>query len=178
MYPFLRMARAVAQARKMPKGDFFVEHRVTTRIMPWDIDIFGELNNGRWLTLYDLARFGLAVRVGLADEMRRTKTALPVIAASVRYRRRVTLWQKVSITARLIGHDERFYYILQDMDRDGQRVGQAVFRMGFAKNGLIAPRDFFSHLDIDLDNMPELPEWVRLWIASEDGRPWPKEEKS
>ena len=43
--------------------------RVTT--LPTDIDLLRHMNNGRYLSLFDLGRWDLLVRTGLLDVMKR-----------------------------------------------------------------------------------------------------------
>ena len=52
MYPFLRLIKEVFKFRKAPQlgfGDVHISHHMC---MPWDLDPWVELNNGRTLTLY------------------------------------------------------------------------------------------------------------------------------
>ena len=65
MYPVIRLAKEFIKYRKAPAltlGDIHVSHHMC---LPWDIDLWMELNNGRTLTLYDLGRLILAKRSGL-----------------------------------------------------------------------------------------------------------------
>jgi len=60
MYPVIRMAKELlkfARAEPLSVTGTHVSHH---RCWPWDIDLWRELNNGRTLTLYDLARIPLA----------------------------------------------------------------------------------------------------------------------
>ena len=64
MYPYLRTIKVFLTAKR--KGD----HKLTDlsvmkmTVMPGDIDVFMELNNGRFLTLMDFGRFDVAIRSG------------------------------------------------------------------------------------------------------------------
>ena len=86
MYPFIRMATTMLAARNAPPLP--VGGRGITRhmAMPWDLDVFGEVNNGRLLSLYDLGRFSLAVRVGLREVTAQTHAA---ISTRIEFDRRV-----------------------------------------------------------------------------------------
>ena len=70
MYPFLRLIKEVFKFRKAPQlgfGDVHISHHMC---MPWDLDPWVELNNGRTLTLYDLGRIPLAARSGLLNVLK------------------------------------------------------------------------------------------------------------
>ena len=70
--------------------------------LPWDIDLWRELNNGRTLTLYDLGRIPLAGRVGLIKVLRRERWGLTMAGASVRYRRRIRVFDRIEMRSRLV----------------------------------------------------------------------------
>ena len=39
------------------------------RVAPTDLDVLGHMNNGRYASLFDLGRFDLLVRTGIADDV-------------------------------------------------------------------------------------------------------------
>ena len=63
MYPLLRFAKEMVKFRNAPRLDLLAPHVSTHRCWPWDLDPWIELNNGRTLTLYDLGRLPMAVRL-------------------------------------------------------------------------------------------------------------------
>ena len=128
MYPYLRMAYHMANAARGPKLGVFDPHSIETRIWPQDLDPWLELNNGRTLTLYDLGRLTMFHRSGLTALLRRKGWGATVAGSSVRYRRRVTLWQKVEIRSQVAGFDDRFVYVLQSMWAKGECAGQVLLR--------------------------------------------------
>lgn len=177
MYPILRIAHEIYRVRKLPPLGFFEQHRSQIRIYPWDLDIFMELNNGRTLTLYDIPRIALAKRNGIWEIMQKEKITMTVAGIAVRYRRRITLWQKITMTAQCIGLDEQFVYIVQNCYLNGQAAGQSLVRMAFVKNGIVPPKSLIERLRPDLV-IPPLPDWVNGYIDAANQRPWPPEETS
>ena len=71
MYPLIRFAREVMAARRAPRLPPMGAHVSTHRVWPWDLDPWWELNNGRTLTLYDLGRIPMAIRLGITETLRR-----------------------------------------------------------------------------------------------------------
>ena len=65
MYPYIRSIHALLSARKLPAMALYDTHVSQHRAWPWDTDMFGELNNGRILTLFELGRWQMAVRLGI-----------------------------------------------------------------------------------------------------------------
>ncbi len=166
------------RTRKAPELGLFERHESHIRIYPWDLDIFMELNNGRTLTLYDIARLALAKRIGLWKMMRADKMTMTVAGVSVQYRKRITIWQKITMSAQCVGADDRFLYIVQNCYRGGEPCGQALLRMAFVKGGIVSPREVIAKHYPDIE-YPPLPEWVEGYIHAASNRPWPPEsEKS
>lgn len=175
MYPFVRMAGEFLEHRNSPSLGPFDTHVSTHRCWPWDLDVFAELNNGRTLTLYDLGRLPLARRTGLIRLLLKRSWSLTMAGAAVRYRRRIRVFERFEMRSRLLGWDRRFMYIEQAMIVRGQAAGHIVYRGAVTdRNGIVPASDVAEALQPGLVS-PELPAWVRAWIAAEDARPWPPE---
>jgi acyl-CoA thioesterase FadM len=175
MYPFARMFWQLYLHRKSPPLPLTGTHVSYHYCLPWDIDMWRELNNGRTLTLYDLGRIPLAGRVGLIGVLRRKRWGLTMAGASVRYRRRVRAFERVEMRSRLIGWDARFMYLEQSMwNARGECASHILYRAAVTgRAGIVPTADLLAALGQDQAVTPPLPDWVRAWIAAEETRPWP-----
>lgn len=174
MYPFLRMAKELIRHRSAPPLPLTGTHVTRLTCWPWDIDMWGELNNGRSLTLYDLGRVPLAVRTGLARALRARRWGLTMAGAVVRWRRRVHSFETVEMHSRCLGWDARFLYIEQSMWKaDGSCASHAIYRAAITgPRGIVPPAEVaraMGHAPLS----PPLPDWVARWSALEADRPWP-----
>lgn len=173
MYPFIRMLKELAtsaRAEKLPITGTHVSHH---RCWPWDIDLWRELNNGRTLTLYDLGRIPLAQRTGLSRMLLKNRWGLTMAGASVRYRKRVRTFARFEMRSRLVGWDERFFYVEQSMWSGNDCANQIVYRSAVTdRNGIVAADRVREALGI-VEHSPELPAWIRAWIEADATRPWP-----
>lgn len=173
MYPFARLAFQMARARAAPPQGILDVHVSRHVCMPWDLDGFGELNNGRVLTLYDLGRFGMGVRIGLMRALRRRRWGLAVAGASLRYRRRVTAFRRIEMRTRLAGWDGRFFYIVQSMWVEGECCSQALLRTAVVAGGRAVPAAEVAAEMGHAGAAPVMEDWIVAWIAAEARRPWP-----
>ncbi|CUH38783.1 hypothetical protein JSE7799_01503 [Jannaschia seosinensis] len=175
MYPFVRLLWQMSRARRAaPLGarDPHVSHHLC---LPWDLDGFGELNNGRTLTLYDLGRFTLGARIGLIAALRRRRWGLAVAGVSIRYRRRVTVFQRIEMHTRIVGWDARFFYIVQSMWVKGTCCSEALLRTAVVARGKAVPSgEVAAEMGLPPES-PAMPGWVTAWIEAEGTRPWPPE---
>jgi len=173
MYPFIRMFNELRKFRSAPALPILGTHVSRHRCWPWDLDPWVELNNGRTLTLYDLGRLPLGQRTGLHKVLKAQGWGMTVAGNTVRYRRRVRGMDGVTMYSRCIGWDHRFLYIEQSMWKGDDCTSQQVIRSAVtSKAGIVPPARVLEALGQPQES-PELPGWVRAWIAAEDQRPWP-----
>lgn len=174
MYPLFRMALVIAQARRAPPLDPFGTHIGSHICLPWDIDPWMELNNGRTLTLYDLGRLSLGERTGLHRVAKEKRWAMAVAGASVRYRRRLRAFQRFEMRSKLAGWDHRFAYLEQSMWRDGECTSHVLIRSAITRGarGIVPPAEMAVALGLGPES-PALPDWIKAWTDADAGRPWP-----
>lgn len=175
MYPFARTLAIAAKESRKPRLGLYDTHVMAMRCWPFDIDYFLEMNNGRILTLFDLGRTALAIRIGLWDVLRRENWGLVVAGSTVRYRSRIRPLQRFEMRTRFLGWDHRFFYLEQAMWRGDTCCNHALLRTGVTRKGRLAPVDDVARaMDVSEGSRP-LPEWAQGWAAADVTRPWPPE---
>ena len=174
MYPVFRLLFQSRRHRADPALPLTGTHESRHLCWPWDLDIFAELNNGRTLTLYDLGRIPWSRKIGLTETLRRQGWQVAVAGASVRYRKRIRLFDRIDMKTRALGWDGRFFYVEQSMWLpDGACASHILIRSAITdRNGIVAPNRVLEAMGLNLP-APDLPPWVREWIEAERLRPWP-----
>lgn len=173
MYPFFRLITTSIKSMRSTKLDVFDVSETTFRARPWDVDLFMEVNNGRLLTLYDLGRFDLAIRIGLTAILRKNKWGLVVAGSSTRYRRRVRMFDKITVRTQVVGLDEKWVYIAQSIWVKGQPTSSVLLRTGVTAKGRVIPVDQVAAAFGPGEWKTEMPLWVQAWIDADAGREWP-----
>ena len=172
MYPYFRLFLELRRARRMKPLPVLGTHRSCHRCLPWDIDPWIELNNGRTLTLFDLGRVPLILRTGLGPLCARQGWGMTVAGVSVRYRRRVVVFDRLDMVSRCIGWDARFFYMEQSLWRQGDCTGHMLLRAAVTSPaGIVAPAEVAALMGAP--ESPPLPDWAAAWIEAEALRPWP-----
>ncbi|SDE61498.1 acyl-CoA thioesterase [Limimaricola pyoseonensis] len=176
MYPFIRMIWQFWRHRDdaaLPVTGTHVSRHI---VLPWDLDFWNELNNGRTLTLYDMGRMPLSQRAGIIPALRREGWGMVVAGVSVRYRRRVQGFARITMKSRAVCWDERFVYTEQAMFRaDGEATSHAMVRLAVTdrkKGGTVAPARLMESMGLDPVS-PPMPGWIADWVRAENERPWP-----
>lgn len=173
MYPFFRLTKTIIKALLSSKILFNEASEISFRCRPWDIDPFMELNNGRALTLFDMGRFDLIIRSVLGEKIRQKKWRFVVAGSTVRYRKRVRMFDKITLRTQLAGIEGRWIYVKQSMWVKGEPASSILLRTGVTSKGrLVAVEELARELDVKPEDYhPD--EWSKSWIESEEKRPWP-----
>ncbi len=172
MYPYYRIFKLLAVARKKPKMGIKDKSILKLRVWPGDIDIFKELNNGRHLTLMDFGRFDMAARNGLLNLVKKKGWGLAVAGASIRYRHRLKLFNKFELHTSVAGYDERWFYFHQQIIRNNKIHSAALIRTAVTSSkGIVNINEVIKEMGVKVDKYP-LPDWVKAWADSDDMRPW------
>ena len=176
MYPVIRLLKELYKHRNAPALPLTGTHVSQHMCLPWDIDLWMELNNGRTLTLFDLGRIPLARRVGLIDALRKNRWGLTMAGASVRYRRRIRTFEVIEMQSRAAFWDDKFIYIEQSMwKKTGECANHILYRSAVTgKDGIVPPARVMAAMGED-EPSPRAPDWIAAWISADAARPWPPE---
>lgn len=171
MYPYLRVFYTLKRAKFRPKMDWNEVGVLPMSVHLTDLDIYGEMNNARYLNVFEMGRWDVGVRTGLMDVMRKHKWFFTVAGCSLRYRKRLTAGQKFEVHTKIAGMDDRWFFMQQDLFREGFQHTGALFRTAVvSKSGIVPPEKVFEEMGVLWQ--PTMPDWVLEWDKSDVARPW------
>ena len=162
MYPYLRLTRVLITKRFQSKLDFYSRDSDTISMMVWpqDIDPFLELNNGRYVTLLDLGRYGYGTRVDINGFLKKNQWSLTITGTYNEYRHRLRLFQKFELNTKIIGYDSDWFYFFQKIERNGKTHMASVVKYAFtSKKGIVKPKEVVAAMGEKYDPS-QLPKWV------------------
>ncbi|WP_428607855.1 thioesterase family protein [Sedimenticola sp.] len=108
-----RLIVQLITSRFRPQQSLMAVASLRMRVLPTDLDINLHLTNSRYLALMDLGRIELMLRTGLMRKALKRRW-LPVVAFSnVRFRREINPFQRFTLHTRLLGWDEKWFYMEQ-----------------------------------------------------------------
>lgn len=136
------------------------ESVLTFRAWPHDIDLNGHVNNSRYSSFMDLGRIDLIGRTGLARSALKRGWQPVLGSINLRYRRPMTLFQRCRVRTRFLGWDDKWFYLEQRVERDGELLvsglGRGLFR---GPGGNVPPAEVLRAASAEVV-APELPAAV------------------
>jgi len=147
----------------LPRLGVLDEDRLTLRVGLNDIDMNLHLNNARYLNLMDYARTHLLARTLLLDRIVK-KRWMPLLGAAwMTYRRSLPVFERYTITSRILGWDDRWFYIEQRFES-----GKGLAAVGWVKGilrdkaGNIDPQQVVHAVSPGVVS-PPLPDAIQAW---------------
>jgi len=139
--------------------------RLTT--LPSDIDILRHMNNGRYLSLFDLGRWDLLIRTGLFDAMKDRGWYAVVSSETITFRKSLQLWQRFEVQSRFIGHDDKALFLEHRAVVGGEVFARAIVRARMLRRtgGTVSNEELFAAVGKP-DGVPEIDAWVHDWAAA------------
>ncbi|WP_404436085.1 thioesterase family protein [Microbacterium aerolatum] len=141
--------------------------RIRLTTLPTDIDVLRHMNNGRYLSLFDLGRWDLLTRTGMGDAMKRYGWYGVVSAETVTFRKSLELWQRFEVESRLLGHDDKAIYLEHRAVVDGEIYARAIIRSRMLKRsgGTLSHEELFGAIGRP-EGLPEVEQWMHDWAEA------------
>ena len=137
------------------------------RVLPTDLDLNLHMNNGRYLTIMDLGRVDLLLRVGIVGAMRKPRWRGVVASEMVRFRRPLDPFQRYELRTRLLCWDERWFFMEHRFTRRGELMAYGLVKIQFAgPGGRLRPQQVIAATPRATAS-PEIPPAVVEWMEAE-----------
>ncbi len=162
---FVRLCLVLLRAVRYRPGAFppFGEARLGWRVLPNDLDLNLHMNNARYLSLMDLGRLDLLSRLGLLRLAFRAHW-LPVLGGvTIRFFRPLRPWQRYELITRVVGWDEKWFYLEQRFESGEKLVARAIVKaLMRGPDGSIPSGSLLAQLGIAQTSPPLPPEISHL----------------
>lgn len=164
---FWRMLGVWWRARGSETHSLLDISRIPFRVQLRDIDLLMHMNNGTYLTMQDLGRLDWMLRTKTFRRLHRHGLNAVVARQTISYRRSLDLGDRYLLETRLLGSDERNFYLEQRFTKDGQIHARSYVLGRFVdKDGAVPMERVFEVLP-EVGEMHDLvPPWVREWADS------------
>lgn len=141
--------------------------RIRLTTLPTDIDILRHMNNGRYLSLFDLGRWDLLIRTGLFDAMKDRGWYAVVSSETVTFRKSLELWQRFDIESRFTGHDDKALFMEHRVVIGGEVYARVIVRARMLRRtGGTVPHDELFAAVGRPEGVPGVDEWIHEWAGA------------
>ncbi len=97
-----------------------------------DLDPFGHMNNARYSTLYEIARWDFIEKNGFGLDKIRSEMKGPVLLnANIQFRREIKNLDQIQIISKASRVEGKYMFLNQSMTREGELCSRAEFMVGF-----------------------------------------------
>jgi acyl-CoA thioesterase FadM len=164
---WLRLIRVWLAAQRRSRLDPDGESVIRVRVWPHDLDLWGHVNSGRYLTLSDLGRLDFSVRTGLFGIVRRQHWTMPMGAAALQFRRPLRLFHTCDLRTRVVGWDEKWVYMETLFVRNDRIIATVTAKATVRdSDGTVPTTRLLELLGVDHEPLP-VPEHIRRWVEAE-----------
>lgn len=117
LYLRLNLKRRLMRKTTIREEDIFRPYLTHGLVLPSDLDHMFHMNNARYQREMDFGRIGLAVERGMVDVLRTVGGFMVLNAASIRYRRSLHVFERFTLSTRVLCWSEDTVYLEQRMIR-------------------------------------------------------------
>lgn len=155
------------RVRRSGRLDPAAVSRIRLTTLPTDIDILRHMNNGRYLSLFDLGRWDLLIRTGLFDTMKEHGWYAVVSSETVTFRKSLELWQRFDVESRFIGHDDKAVFLEHRAVIDGEIYARVIVRARMLRRsgGTVPHEELFGAVGRP-DGVPDIEDWIHDWATA------------
>jgi acyl-CoA thioesterase FadM len=153
-----RLIWLFVSARKRERIELIEASELVLRVLPTDLDINLHLTNARYLSMMDLGRTELIIQTGMLRKVL-ARRWLPVVAvANLKFYKQIDPFQRFKLITRVVGWDEKWFYIEQRFMADGKLAAVGVIKGLFrGKSGNVPTEEMLLLAGYAGDDL-ELPE--------------------
>lgn len=133
------------------------------RVWPTDIDFNFHLNDGRYVSIAGVGRVDLMSRIGLLRPAMRRHWYPVVGATMIRHRREIRSFEKFTLSSRIVGWDDKWFYFEHRFEKEGTLAAIAYARgVMRTREGAVPSNQVLALVGYGAPS-PELPEPVKRW---------------
>lgn len=143
---WLRLLRVWLGTLGAPKLGVLGESVLKLRVTPGDLDLYGHMNNARYLAIMDLGRIDLIWRTGMGRVAKEKKWFPLVASVHIHYKKSLRPFQAFELHTRILGWDGQWFYLEQHFVSEGREMARAAVRGVFRGSSSIPPQEVLDAL--------------------------------
>ncbi|MBL3698069.1 thioesterase family protein [Leucobacter luti] len=142
------------------------------RVWPTDIDLLRHMNNGKYLSIMDVARFDLIQRNRTWEIFQREGWYPVVVGQTISYRKSLNPWKRFWIESKILGFDDQAVYMEQRFVRRDAQGRPDLYARAFVRarilrrtGGVVPVSEIIEKSGANPDEL-RVPEEILAWGAA------------
>ncbi|MFL5784116.1 MAG: acyl-CoA thioesterase [Bacteriovoracaceae bacterium] len=147
------------------KVSFLDETEYTMRVLPTDLDLLMHVNNGVYFSFMDFGRWNMIFKNGAYDLAKKNGWYTVVAGETIRFKKSLKLWDKFTMKTKMVGHDDKYFFIEQRFLKNGEEMATGLVKVRFLKKagGTISAPDVLKVFNVEERRVSELSnDWANL----------------
>ncbi len=134
------------------------------RCFPTDLDVLKHMNNGKYFSILDVARFDLMLRGRIASHLSSNGWYPVVVAETMRFHKSLKLFDGFFVETVVLSWDAKAFILQQRFWKKDACIAEAVVRARVLKRagGSVPPEEVLRVAGVS-ENPGPLPDWIREW---------------
>ncbi len=165
MHMILRTLWVFFWRKSLEKVNAFQETEINMRVLPVDLDLLMHVNNGVYFSFMDFGRWDMIFRNGSYDLAKDNGWYSVVAGETIRFKRSLQLWDKFTLKTKIIGHDDKYFFIEQTFLLKDKEMARGMVKIRFLKKsgGTVDVSEVLTGLNLTEKKVPELSQdWASL----------------
>jgi len=164
---YLRLFWIWLRARGKPAIRLGDTIEIQLRVLPNDIDINGHMNNGRYMTIADLALIEYFVRSGFLKSALRRGWRPMLGGSMISFRHGLRPFRRYTLRFTIACWDERWSYMRFEFIHDGRTMATGYAKgAAVGRQGIVGTAEISAALGIESAS-PPIPVGIVAWIEAD-----------
>ncbi|MGL4370105.1 MAG: thioesterase family protein [Spirochaetota bacterium] len=121
------------------------------------------MNNAQYFSILDIARLDFIIRSGLPTQLLKHGYYSIVEAQTIRFKKSLLPFDKFKVVTKIVGWDDKAFYLTQKFVRGHTVVSEAVVKTRFLKKDrTVPPRDLLKSVN-QFQVSPKIDDSILTW---------------
>ncbi len=137
------------------------------RVLPTDLDLNFHMNNGRYLTIMDIGRTDMTMKMNLHKLIIKKKLGVVTAGINILFFKELAPFSSYQLHSKILCWDENWVYVQQDFMKNSKVHARSIAKMTFTKSGKKIRTDIIlSHFGENIKSAP-MPSFLKELIIGE-----------
>jgi acyl-CoA thioesterase FadM len=154
MHMLIRFLWLWLRRNSLPRASVGETTEISMRVLPIDLDFLLHMNNGVYFSFLDFGRMDMIFRNGVYALSRQRGWYSVVALETMKFKKSLELWQKFTIRTKIIGYDDKYFFIRQQFIRKDVIMAEGLIRIRFLKltGGGVPTSEILEAMDSSIQN--------------------------